>query len=648
MNKRYITDYFLYFLVKPLSYVARFIPITISVFVMRVFGYLAFYALRRKRRIAYKNLKIAFPQHPAPKINKILKQAFMNSAQHFAEIFYMPWIDDKYIKKFIEIEGLDTVLTTMENKKGSIFLCLHEGSWEIGNLVTAQALRRYNFTVLAREQPKLPLLSKLLNEYRAKTICHIITVDDSLRPIVESLKKGHAIGMVSDHGAQGGVFIDFFGRPALTPTGALKLALKFDTNVFIGFMKSKGWARHKITLSCYKLVRTGDEENDLKVNLENINRIYEQYITASPQEYLWFFKRWKHSPQRNILILSDGKAGHVKQSLAVLDLIKRLPFNVRYDIAEVKLKNYWQKITLQFCGFFFSNKCQGCMWCARHLLGVKTFEKIMFNYYDAVISCGSGLAMLNRLVAFENAAKSIVIMKPGMFSLKRFDLVIVPQHDNTPKFKNVISINGAIPKEIDDKEKIEKIARDYNLDRKNLPYPVIGLLLGGSNKYLSLDRGQLVEAINSLNNFLEDKGGYILVSSSRRTSKEIEGFLKDEFSHNPRCKMLIIANELNPEGAWEAILQLSDILVVSGDSISMVSEAINAAKPTIVFKLKRKFPYLFSKQERFIQNLSDKQYIYVCVCHSLANILSHVWKYRPSVKKLDDKEAILAGLEKIL
>lgn len=649
MKNYSLIDYCLYFLVKAISSIVRFIPIGLSVSIGRVFGFMAFYLLRRKRRIAYKNLKMAFPDYPPRKINSILKQTFMNCAQHFIEIFYMPWIDEKYIDKFIEFEGLDNVLNIMENKKGSIFLCLHEGSWEIGNAVTARALRKYNYTIVVRQQPNAPLLSELLNEYRAKTIPNILRITDSLRPIVESLKKGSAIGMVADHGAQGGILVDFFGRLALTPTGALKLALKLDTNVFLGFIRRKKGAQHKIMLSPYRLIRTDNERGDLRTNLENVHRIYEEYITDSPEEYLWFFKRWKYSPQRNILVLSDGKAGHLKQSLAVLDLIKSLPFEVKHEVVEVKLKNYWQKIMLQLCGFFFSNKCQGCMWCMRRLFNREETDKLLLNYYDVVVSCGSGLAILNRLVAFENMAQSIVIMKPGMFSLKRFDLVIAPEHDNVPKFKNVASISGAISRQTgENKDQINKIIKDYRLDEAALPKPVIGLLLGGSNKYLLLDKNEIKTAIDSLDDFLDNSGGCILVTTSRRTTKDIEEFLKDTLARKPRYKMLIVANESNPQGAFEAILHLSDILVVSGDSISMVSEAVNSGKHTIVFKLKKKFPCLSCRHERFIENLSQKEYIYAVRTANITNIITYAWKHKPLVEKIKDREIILEKLKKIL
>ena len=649
MKKSSAIEYCLYLIVKAITSIIRFIPIGFSIFVIRLIGALAFYLFRKKRSIAYKNLKIAFPQYPCKKINRIVRQTFMNCAQHIIEIFYLPWLDEKYIGRFIEFEGLDMVLKTMENKKGSVFLALHEGSWEVGSVVMPQVFKKYNYMVLARIERKIPLLSELLNKYRARRHCNVITVRDNLRPLVECLKKGFALGMVMDHGAQGGILVDFFGRQALTPTGALKLALKLDTNVIVSFIKGERWGRHKLSFTTYKLVRNHNPNRDLKTNLENINRMFEEHIRNSPGEYLWFFKRWKYSPQRNILVLSDGKPGHLKQSLAVLDLIKSLPFQIKSNTIEIKFKNSWRRIAFQTCGFFFSNKCQGCMRCLHLLFNSNEPQKLLSDYYDVVISCGSSLAMINRLVAFENMAKSVVIMKPGVFSLKRFDLAIIPEHDNVPKFNNVILTKGALSRKVDsNKEYIKTIVADYGLENPPMPQPIIGVLLGGSNKYLSLDANTVEKIIISLDEIVDRLGGHILVSTSRRSSKDIEELLKEKLSNRARYRMLIIANESNPQGSLETILNLSHILVVSGDSISMVSEAVNSGRHTIVLKLKRKNSKFLSKHERFIENLERDGYVHTVSNDNLSEKLINIWKHKPVIKEIEDHKIILDRLRKIL
>jgi len=51
------------------------------------------------------------------------------------------------------------------------------------------------------------------------------------------------------------------------------------------------------------------------------NSILERYIRKYPHEYFWFYKIWKYSNLKPVVILSDGKTGHIRQSQAALKLI---------------------------------------------------------------------------------------------------------------------------------------------------------------------------------------------------------------------------------------------------------------------------------------------------------------------------------------
>jgi mitochondrial fission protein ELM1 len=256
--------------------------------------------------------------------------------------------------------------------------------------------------------------------------------------------------------------------------------------------------------------------------------------------------------------------------------------------------------------------------------------------------------MVNRLIASENMAKSIVVMKPGMFSLKRFDLAIIPEHDNAPKLKNVISVKGALSRHIDkDDERIKSIISDYSLDNPPLSHPAIGVLLGGESKHLYLDVNAVEKLADSLDEVVEKLKGSILISTSRRTAENVEGILKTRLSGKQGCRMLVIANETNPPGAFETILHLSDILVVSGDSISMVSEAINSQKYTIIIKLRRKDPNFVSKHEKFVEKLSKDGFIYLCE-DNLTDMIKEIWSRKPPRKVTDDSELIIKKLEQIL
>jgi len=56
-------------------------------------------------------------------------------------------------------------------------------------------------------------------------------------------------------------------------------------------------------------------------NLQKLAGIYERYLQQYPHEYLWTYKIWKYGKEREILILSDGKAGHLHQAESAAKLI---------------------------------------------------------------------------------------------------------------------------------------------------------------------------------------------------------------------------------------------------------------------------------------------------------------------------------------
>ena len=57
----------------------------------------------------------------------------------------------------------------------------------------------------------------------------------------------------------------------------------------------------------------------------------------------------------------------------------------------------------------------------------------------------------------------------------------------------------------------------------------------------------------------------LLVTTSRRTNKYQEAIIKSALHGRQRCKLLVVANDNNPEGTLPGILSLSDVVIVSGE-----------------------------------------------------------------------------------
>ena len=141
----------------------------------------------------------------------------------------------------------------------------------------------------------------------------------------------------------------------------------------------------------------------------------------------------------------------------------------------------------------------------------------------------------------------------------------------------------------------------------------------------------------------------ILITTSRRTSVKIENILQRELKKYSRCGLLILANRNNIPEAVGGILGLADLVLVSGDSISMVSEAVSSGKRTIVFTLQNNEQGHRgkSKHQRFVNLLNQDGYALFSPGQDIKTAIYQVIKNKMQFRKMDDQAIILEAVKKI-
>jgi len=642
MSKNSTTDYLSYILFRALGPLVRMLPLGLSLFLGRRLGDLLFCIDVKHRSIAYSNIKKALGAKLQPKeLYNLTRISYRVFGQNFIEIFLIPLITKEYIAKYISIEGRQNIEEAFKKGKGVIFLAVHAGSWELSNVICSSLGFPFNFVV--REQG-YPRLNELLNSYRRLRGCKLIERKNQTRELVEALKRNESIGVTVDQGGKDGMLVKFFGKEASMATGAFRLALKYGSVILPVYqVRIRGSYAKVIIEAPFELKKTDDTEYDLRENLQRLMPVYEKNIKLFPQEFMWTYKIWKYSKERNILILKDEKTGHTRQSEAVAQLASKFlrlsGIKASIDSLEVEFRNDFSRKALTV-GSLLSGKyaCQGCLKCLERSLSEKTYSSLIERNPDIVLSCGSSLAAINYLMTRENNAKSVVIMRPGILSIKRFNLVIMLRHDKPTPRKNVLITEGALNLISDEYLKIQ--SEKLNLLQGNY----LGLLLGGDAKDFVLSRQTTSKVIKQVKEVSKSLGLDILVSTSRRTSGEIEALVKDEFKGYPRTKLLIIANEQNIPEAVGGILGLSELIVVSPESTSMISEAASSNKYVTVFKEKG----LSKKHQRFLDNMQRNKNIYLVEAGELGSKISEILRNKPKIVTLKDKENIGEAIRNLL
>lgn len=196
---------------------------------------------------------------------------------------------------------------------------------------------------------------------------------------------------------------------------------------------------------------------------------------------------------------------------------------------------------------------------------------------DILIACGRNTVALARMIKRRNSGQTFwVQVQDPRFARVEADLVVAPLHDPAPG-SNVFRTLGAVHRVTQTKLKVaaERFAPLF----ASLKRPLVAVLIGGDNNVYRLSQQRFAKLCEQLA-MLGGSGFGLAITPSRRTPparlallrqmlKDVPAYIWDGQSDNPYFGML---------GAADAIL-------VTADSVSMVSEAAATGKPVYVVEL---------------------------------------------------------------
>jgi hypothetical protein len=197
-----------------------------------------------------------------------------------------------------------------------------------------------------------------------------------------------------------------------------------------------------------------------------------------------------------------------------------------------------------------------------------------------VIGCGRKSAPIGLWIKKQsnNYSKYIQIMWPS-YPYNNLDIIFTPIHDNIKNIHNVVQIQTS-PNIINNKLLNESRVKWRN-DLDPLNKPRIGLIIGGDTKKYKFKPLHIKLLFKKISSIMNDNGS-IMVSTSRRTSKECLIQLKKEIKKLKIKTLLWDINDNSPN-PYFGYLTFSDLVVVTGDSVSICSEVCATGKPLAIF-----------------------------------------------------------------
>jgi mitochondrial fission protein ELM1 len=193
-----------------------------------------------------------------------------------------------------------------------------------------------------------------------------------------------------------------------------------------------------------------------------------------------------------------------------------------------------------------------------------------------VISIGRRSVPIALAVKRLTGAFALHIQNPRV-PARLFDLVAAPLHDDFTG-ANVITTFGAVHSVTE--ARLSEAAERFADAVASLPHPRIAVLLGGSSQAFRFPVPVAATLGEALARVARQSGGSLLVTPSRRTSPEALAAIEAAIDTVPH--LIWDGTGDNP---YHAFLAHSDAIVVTEDSVNMVTEAAGTGKPVFVQSL---------------------------------------------------------------
>jgi mitochondrial fission protein ELM1 len=190
-----------------------------------------------------------------------------------------------------------------------------------------------------------------------------------------------------------------------------------------------------------------------------------------------------------------------------------------------------------------------------------------------VVSAGRRLAPVALYIKRRHPHTFLLhLMSPGI-APRAFDLLALPEHDRAAPAPNLIRTLGA-PHNVTPER-----LKDYGKSLAAYPSPRIGLLIGGDTAHGRWTQEELSAFLAQATNLAPS--GSILATTSRRTPPWAYPFIETALQPHPH--LLYRYDRPQGENPYHDILAASDMLIVTGESVSMCSEACATGKPVYLF-----------------------------------------------------------------
>lgn len=262
---------------------------------------IAYGILKRLRKNALETLRIAFGNEKSPEeLEKICEECFRNAGRAAIEIGVFNTRPKELVKRFhLDPASRQNLDNALKEDKGVVGVSAHFGNFPLMLLYLAQIGYPTNAIIRPSRDEKIEVTFERARARLGLKTIHSYPRETCVRQSLKCLRKKELLIVLMDQntGSKSGVFVNFFGQKAGTPTGAIIFAMRTNSPIVPIFTIRDGYDTHRIVVEPHFYIETKEtDEETVAHNVQRITSIIERYIRQYPSEWGWMHKRFKSKP----------------------------------------------------------------------------------------------------------------------------------------------------------------------------------------------------------------------------------------------------------------------------------------------------------------------------------------------------------------
>src|SRR6478672_3466506 len=311
-------DFCIYLLYRAGTAIASVLPLRVLFVLGNFMGFAGWLFLPQYRRLALRNLEIAFADEKSPReLRRICRRHFQRTGANFLCGTKLGSMSPERLGRYVEAENADAVHQHLRAGRPVIVLLSHSGNWEVtGPLVP----HYFHYARVGTVYQKLRnrYLDRDVNRKRSRTGAELFDRSEGFHKPIELLRSGGLIGILGDqHAGDHGLWTPFFGRLASTSPLSALLAKRTGAAVIALAVYTVGPARWRLVFTPLS-DSPGASVNSVTFEA---NKMIEQEIRTKPEDWFWVHNRWK-TPKPNFLLT------HYRRGVYLPPEAKLKPFRI--------------------------------------------------------------------------------------------------------------------------------------------------------------------------------------------------------------------------------------------------------------------------------------------------------------------------------